>query len=194
MVIPSASPPLIVPLTPALRDEFLAFFEGEAFADNPRWASCYCQFPQEDHRAVDWEARTGSENRTLACHRIDASLMRGYLALVDGKAVGWCSAGPRVGYGLLDDEPVSDADEVGSVVCFVVASAHRGQGVARSLLDAALVGFAERGLTVAEAYPNPQATTDAANHYGPLSLFTTAGFAVHREDPDGSVVVRKLLA
>jgi GNAT superfamily N-acetyltransferase len=193
MVIPSASPPLIIPLTRALRDEFLAFFEGEAFADNPRWASCYCQFPQEDHREVDWEARSGSENRKLACDRIDAGTMRGYVALVDGQAVGWCSAGPRVGYRFFDDDPVADADEVGSVMCFVVAPAHRGRGVARSLLEAALAGFVERGLTVAEAYPNPQATTDAANHFGPMSLYLSSGFAVQSEDSEGWVVVRKAL-
>jgi len=195
MVIPSAPRPLIVALTPALRDEFLGFFEGEAFADNPRWASCYCQFPQEDHREVDWEARTGAENRTLACDRIDAGTMRGYLALLDGEAVGWCSAGPRVGYRFFDDDPVADADadDVGSVMCFVVAQAHRGQGVARLLLEAALAGFVERGLSMAEAYPNPRATTDAANHFGPMSLYLSAGFAVHSEDPDGWVVLRKAL-
>ena len=194
MVTPAAPPLRIVPLTPALRDEFLGFFEGEAFVDNPAWASCFCQFPQEDHRVVDWDARTATENRRLACDRIDAGVTRGYLATIDGEAVGWCSAGPRVGYRSLDDDPVPDADAVGAVVCFVVAPAWRGRGVARSLLDAALADFAERGLSVAEAYPNPVAASDAANHPGPLSLYLSAGFSVHRDEPDGSVVVRKSLA
>jgi len=142
----------IVPLTPALRNDFLGFFEGEAFADNPPWASCYCQFPQEDHRVVDWNSRTAVQNNALACDRIDAGVTRGYLALLGGDAVGWCSAGPRIGYRFFDDDPV------------------------------------------AEAYPNPQATTDAANRQGPMSLYVAAGFAVHREDSETSVVVRKSLA
>ena len=34
-------------LSPATRDDYLAFFDherGPAFADNPEWATCYCQF------------------------------------------------------------------------------------------------------------------------------------------------------
>ena len=194
MVTPAASRLDVVALTPALQRDFLGFFEGEAFADNPRWASCFCQYPQEDHRVVDWEARTRAENRRLACDRIDTGVTRGYLATIDGEAVGWCSAGPRRGYRSLDDDPVPDADAVGAVMCFVVAPAWRGRGVARSLLDAALVGFAERGLSVAEAYPNPAAASDAANHPGPLSLYLSAGFSVHRDQADGQMVVRKPLA
>ena len=39
-------------LTPELLADFLGFFEGEAFADNPGWASCYCQFLYVDHARV----------------------------------------------------------------------------------------------------------------------------------------------
>jgi hypothetical protein len=28
---------------------FLRFFDGDAFADNPKWSSCYCQCYYEDH-------------------------------------------------------------------------------------------------------------------------------------------------
>ncbi len=31
-------------LTPELKEDFLQYFEGAAFADNPKWKSCYCQF------------------------------------------------------------------------------------------------------------------------------------------------------
>ncbi len=79
------------------------------------------------------------------------ALRDAFLGVFEGEAAGWCSAGPRVGYRYLDDEPVGDADAVGSVMCFVVTPAQRGKCIARSLLHAALVGFAERGLTVAEA-------------------------------------------
>lgn len=44
--VPLPAPPEIRPLTPERRADFLAFFEGEAFADNPAWASCYCYFYQ----------------------------------------------------------------------------------------------------------------------------------------------------
>ena len=31
-------------LSPEITDDFIAFFEGGVFNDNPRWASCYCYF------------------------------------------------------------------------------------------------------------------------------------------------------
>ena len=39
----SPDPIDVVPLSPARLDDFMAFFEGEAFSDNPKWSSCYCQ-------------------------------------------------------------------------------------------------------------------------------------------------------
>jgi uncharacterized protein YndB with AHSA1/START domain len=36
------SQPLIRPLTPDRIDDFLRFFDHDAFADNPYWAHCYC--------------------------------------------------------------------------------------------------------------------------------------------------------
>ena len=35
--------------------------------------------------------------------------------------------------------------------------------------------------------------SEAAKHFGPMSLSLSAGFEVHREDPEGWVVVRKQL-
>ena len=32
----------IRPLTAAMKDEYIAYFDGPAFADNPVWAQCYC--------------------------------------------------------------------------------------------------------------------------------------------------------
>lgn len=185
--------PHVVPLTPALLDTYLEFFEGEAFADNPGWASCYCQHPLEDHDVVDWDARTAPQNRALACDRIRSGVARGFLALRDGEPVGWLSAGPRVGYPTLADATVAEAAQVGSIVCFVVAPSARRQGVARALLDAALADFASRGLAVAEGYPRPAASGTAANYHGPVALYEAAGFAPHRED-DGVLTVRLDLA
>src|SRR5213593_2887393 len=55
--------------------------------------------------------------------------------------VGWVSVGPREEYAKLKRSPVMKAvDErpVWSVICFVVPSQHRGQGVAQALLKAAV--------------------------------------------------------
>lgn len=183
----------IQPLSADRLPEFLAFFDATAFTDNPRWASCYCQCFHENHNEVVWKDRTGAQNRARACERIAAGEMQGYLARSGGQPVGWCSAAPRKLFHALDDEPTPDADKVGAIMCFLVAPAHRGSGIARRLLDAACAGLRSQGLAIAEANPRPNAASAAENHFGPLRLYLSAGFDIHRTDADGSVYVRKTL-
>ena len=59
----TATPIEIHPLTPERLPDFLQFVEGPAFAENPKWRSCYCQFLYMDHNKVTWMARTGEESR-----------------------------------------------------------------------------------------------------------------------------------
>ncbi len=76
-------PPITVErLSPATRGDYLAFFDherGPAFADNPEWARCYCQFYRTP-RALDWQAFTASDNRVAATAAIDCGEAEGYLA------------------------------------------------------------------------------------------------------------------
>lgn len=190
----AAAPLEIHPLTPGRQADFLAFFEGEAFADNPKWASCYCQFLYVDHRVVKWPERTAQQNKAQACERIGCGRMQGWLAYRDGKPVGWCNAAPRPMLDAFNDEPDPDAERLGLITCFVVAPAHRRSGVARALLDAACAGLAAQGLAIAEAAPRAEATSDAANHWGPLKMYLDAGFSVFRTDPEGQVRVRRSLS
>jgi GNAT superfamily N-acetyltransferase len=182
-------------LAPDLRADFLRFFEGSDFADSPKWKSCYCQFLYVDHSKVTWGARTSDENRASACERIACGRMRGLLAYLDGEVVGWCNAAPRT---LLDSfadepepEPDPDSDRLGQITCFAVARSHRRTGVARALLEAACDMLREPGLAWVEANPSRNARTDAENHFGPLSLYLSAGFTLARERDDGLSVVRR---
>ena len=87
---------------------------------------------------------------------------------------------------------VEDPEQVGSIVCFIVAEAHRGGGVARALLAEACRSFAEHGLSAAEAYPRTDAAGAASNYHGPIELYRAMGFTPYREF-DGWAVVRKAL-
>ncbi len=187
------APLTIRPLSPELHDDFLRFFEGEAFADNPRWATCYCQYPHVDHSRVAWHDRTGEENRAAACGRIESGRMQGLLAYRGHEVVGWCNCAPRILLEAFASEPDPDADRLGHIACFVVAKAHRRAGVARALLGAACEMLRREGVEIVEACPSRSAATDAENHFGPLSLYLSAGFGVHREEDDGRVIVRRRL-
>jgi len=180
-------------LSSDLLPDFLGYFEGSAFADNPRWRSCYCQFLYVDHSKVSWMERTAEGNRSAACERICSSRMQGHLAYREGQVVGWCNAAPRAMMDAFAGEPDPDADRLGQITCFVVAREHRRTGVAKTLLDAACAALRAQGLTIAEAMPKPDVTGDAENHYGPLNLFLGAGFAFHRQGEHGSIYVRKNL-
>ena len=119
--------------------------------------------------------------------------MQGYLAYSEDTPVGWCNAAPRALLHALDDEPTDDAEKVGAIMCFLVEPSHRGRGVARQLLEAACNGLHMQGLSIAEANPRTGSASAAENHFGPLSMYLSAGFIVHREDDDGSVYVRRTL-
>ncbi len=183
-------------LTPDLLPDWLAFFDHDAFADNPDWATCYCHFFHADSTVKPFDDLSGPENRAAACGLIAAARMRGYLAYADGKPVGWCQASPRwlIPNLQLDESlAVDDLDRVGAVVCFTIAEPYRRRGIAGALLEAACDGFRAQGLAVAEAYPRTNATDDAHNYHGPLALYLQAGFTVFREC-EGFVIVRKNLA
>jgi GNAT superfamily N-acetyltransferase len=185
--------PSIARLSPETLEDFLAFFDGDAFSDNPAWSSCYCQCFYEDHTRIDWPARTAAVNRECAVQRCASGSMQGYLAYSRGRVVGWCSAAPRHSFHALDHEPIRESEKIGCVLCFLVAPQARGQGIAKSLLQAACEGLRAQGLVYAEANPRPQAQTSADNHFGPLTMYLAAGFSVERKDDDGSVWVRKRL-
>jgi len=76
--------------------------------------------------------------------------------------------------------------------CFVIASTHRGKGVASKLLNTACNKFTEKGLEYAEAYPVKNPPSAAYNFPGPLSMYLKSGFTTHR-DAEWYLVVRKRL-
>jgi ribosomal protein S18 acetylase RimI-like enzyme len=185
----------IAPLTPGRAEDFLAFFDNGAFADNPGWASCYCMAYTYHGAADAWESRSGDENRREKEADIRSGRARGYLAYADGAPAAWCNATPRTELPGLDRVPAfrtDDAEQVGAIVCFNVSPRHRRQGIASKLLDAACDGFREQGLAFVEAYPPKDAQGDARSYHGPLDMYLRAGFTPFR-DEEHYVVVRKAL-
>jgi RimJ/RimL family protein N-acetyltransferase len=183
----------VLPLNAARLADFLEFFDGDAFADNPKWASCYCQCFYEDHSKVRWASRTAAENRAAACRRIGEGAMQGFLAYRDGRVIGWCNAAPRPLLHALDPEPIPDGAVAGTILCFLVTPAARGGGVATALLRGACAAMRAQGMHFVDANPRPGATGTGENHYGPLSMYLAAGFSIQRTDDDGSVWVRLAL-
>ena len=195
---------LIERLTPQRGEDFLRFFDheqGPAFADNPEWATCYCHF-YEVPPALKWSDFDGPANRVAMTARIAAAEMEGYLAYSGDVVVGWMNAQPysKLRHACarmrIAEPPLTVAPhEAAAIVCFVVAPAHRRQGVARALLAAGLASLAARGLASVDAFPwntGPEDNKATDHYHGTLSMVTDAGFvpvATH----ENVTVVRKTL-
>ena len=75
------------PVTEGRVDDWLWFFDRDAFAGNLDWASCYCLVPHAPSTPEEPE-RPWRVSRAAACeHLFDRSTF-GYLGFVDGRAVG----------------------------------------------------------------------------------------------------------
>jgi len=175
----------IRPLTPALLEDYLYFFNNVAFTDHPEWSQCYCvHFHWNDRCEAEFESgeKRGSD---WAVQMILSGVIKGYLAYSDGKVVGWCNANDKRGYDLLRKRPElwDDADQgskTKAVVCFLVAPALRGRGIASRLLQRACADAANEGYDWIEAYPPAGACDMYIAHHGTVPLFEKHGFSVYK--------------
>jgi GNAT superfamily N-acetyltransferase len=189
-------------LTPELLDDYLKFFDKDAFTDFPEWSGCYCGFYDTPGDNWDASAKAGPAHRVARAERIRSGKAHGLLAIADGRVVGWCNAQPRSSflnmrrYTTAIDDP---AEPVGSIMCFLVAPGYRGKGVGTALLSVACDKFRRDDLEIAEGYPttNPVKRTwetpwAEENYKGSLNMYLKAGFKIHRQ-LERFAIVRKQL-
>jgi ribosomal protein S18 acetylase RimI-like enzyme len=172
-------------ISPDQHDVVLHYFDMVAYADNPNWSKCFCM----ERLVENYDSRTKEQNRAERSQLILSARANGLVAYRLGRVVGWCHAAPK--NELLNVEGEKDP-KVGAIVCFVVAPDQRRQGVATTLLDAALEHLRKRGMRTAEAYPflgeiDP-ARWAQSNYVGPLSMYVKAGFEVAEKHDEYAVV------
>ena len=135
--LPEIAAVTVHPMTADRVDEWLRFFDHDAFADNPDWASCYCLEPHVP-ATPELPERAWRDTRSTVAQRLCDGATSGYLAYVDGRPVGWVNASLRSDYGLyqLVDVGGPAPRSVIGVSCFVVAPPYRTpwgrSGAARS--------------------------------------------------------------
>ena len=173
-------------------------------ADVP-WASVERLFDStaaSRHCSCRWWLTTNAEaavlddadRRTASKVEHAARTLRGLIARLGDEPIGWVGVGLRADFvrlsrtkaiaGAVSDSDFSDAS-VWSIVCFIVVPDHRGTGVARALLAAAVAHAAAAGAAIVEAYP-VDVDAQAANartvlkpsslNTGTSALFREAGF------------------
>ena len=175
---------MTIAILPATGDRF---DDAETALDSGDGPGCQCQWWLLTNAEFK---KTSRDDLTTRFHaEMHGDRAPGLIAYVDGEPAGWVRVGPRIDQARLlrtrdvtttTDEPL-DADDVWSISCFVVRTAHRGQGLMKKLLDAAVSTARDAGARVVEAYPlDPTVTRRSANqlYRGTVSMFEQAGFDI----------------
>jgi len=183
----------IYPVTPERWPDLEALFAAKGCAV-PR--HCWCMYYRRSgsRGALPAGITQAQSNRAELKALVDAGEVPGLIGYSGMTPVGWVSLGPREAYARLRRSPVMrpvDDRSVWSVICFVVPSAYRGQGVARALLDGAVAYARMRGVQLLEAYPvdRPVRANDESMWFGAKSMFDASGFEeVARRKPHRPIV------
>lgn len=184
---------IIRPLTSDLMEDFLHFFDNIGFVNNPDWAGCYCQFYHTEGSRKKWAKRSKEQNRNSSKALITSGKMKGFLAYLDGKPIGWCNANSKDNYSyVLFEDEANNEKKVAAVVCFLIAPSIRNKGIARLLLKKACEYYKDKKYDYIESYPVKKDKSDTHNYHGPYSLFISEGFSIFKE-LKGIYVMRKAL-
>ncbi len=181
------------PLTPGRFADLEALFAqpGCSFA-----RGCWCMDYRLSGRQTPPEGVSLRDFRKVQLRELARGTpMPGLLGYdAEGRPVGWVAVGPRQAFAKLERSvvmrPVDDRP-VWSIVCFVVPSPYREQGVASALLRHAIDHARHNGAQLVEGYPIDAAPGSQAQWlwHGAQSMFERAGFTeVARRKPKRPVM------
>jgi len=171
-------------------DDWLSFFDREAFAGNPGWASCYCLEPNVPTTPEDPE-RPWRTSRAMTADRLGCGSTYGYLAYAGGMAAGWVNASKRADSGMFKDVDPNgpNAQSVIGISCFVIAPPFRRHGVASALLDRVIADAPSRGAAWIEAYPHIKPEESDGGHFrGVRAMYDSRGFKPVEEKKNYTVM------
>lgn len=176
-------------LDASLSQTFTDFFGGMSFDHNPHWASCYCRYYQTDCSSSDWIERSAEQNKADAIQAIEKGEMKGFLAFSGEKCVGWVNANNAVAYPRLKDDlsPLTAANKVGLIICYVIHPEYRRLGIATALMKAAVHDFEIGDYNLVAVAPVDVDTDEIGFerlYRGPVSMYAKAGFQKLPEHPD----------
>jgi GNAT superfamily N-acetyltransferase len=166
------------------------------FGPSGAYSGCWCMYLRVPAKQFNENGNAG--NRALLRKLVRSGAQPGLLAYDGDEPVGWVSVAPRPEFARVLRSPLHkpvDADEAGvwSLTCFFIGKSARGEGVASSLLDAAVELARDRGATAVEGYPSKDGGSASEMWRGSIAMFERAGFERVAERKPGRPVMRLAL-
>lgn len=164
------------------------------FGRSGAYGGCWCMWWRLKRR--EFEAQQGEGNRRAMKALVDSGTVPGILLYEGGEPIAWCSIAPREDYPTLERSPVLkrlDESPVFSLVCLFVGRSHRGRGVTRRVIRAALEYARSQGGRIVEAYPTRPRKgrlPPVSSFMGTPRMFEEAGFAEAARPSKSRVVMR----
>ncbi|WP_375494071.1 GNAT family N-acetyltransferase [uncultured Jatrophihabitans sp.] len=164
-------------LTAQTWDDFAALVEE----NNGVWGGCWCMgFHPEGVRG----ATSAQDNQAAKRAHVDGGTCHQLLVYADDRCIGWCQYGPPAELPNISNRKTYDKEldrlPDWRIGCIFTGKGHRGHGVARAAVAAALAQIETAGGGVVEAYPEQSADRPAQRgayfHTGPESLYSQFGF------------------
>lgn len=180
-------------LCPELAETFADYMDNLDFGHEPEWATCFCRFYHTNCSHGKWNNRTGEENRSEAIKEIKSGNMKGYLAFDGTNCIGWCNANNVKQFIRLEDDlkHVVKNQKVGCVICFVIHSEYRNQGVARQLLRRAVDDFRIQEFDAVLAIPRESKGSPERLYRGTLNMYKELAFEEIEKDDNASIMLLK---
>lgn len=180
-------------LTAELAEDFLYYFENDAFPENDSRTGCYCL---ESHLSDESEYTTVEERREKARELILKGVMTGYLLYDNNHMIGWCNAGDKTNYLPIceNSEFQTDACVKGMIkvlYCIDISPNYQGKGIANCIMEKVLSDAKEEGYAYVEGYPFVDRNF-IWQYRGPVRLYEKYGFELY-EEKSWFYIMRKAL-
>lgn len=169
-------------LTPQMADEFLHYFENDAFPENDPRSSCYCL---ESHLSNESEYTSAEVRRGKAKELIHQGIMTGYLIYDENRIIGWCNAGDKMDYLPIckNNEFQTDDCKKGKIkilYCIDIAPDYQGKGIANLVMEKFLSDAKEEGYSYVEGYPFVDENY-IYQYHAPIRLYKKYGFKLYAQ-------------
>ncbi len=175
-------------------DDYIHFFDHNAFNDHSEYEGCYCafyHFGKEVEEAFqhieDWTAET----KRRAIEMIKDKTLQGYLAYDGNDIVGWVSTNRKEKYLRIMENPIYHTENdqhIQSITCFIVDPKRRKEGIATKLLEHVIKSSKDEDIKYLEAYPRINTYSCLFNFHGYLSTFEKLGFKIYKTLEEDAIV------